>query len=58
MINTQLKSKGKIDTVQTLLNSQGITQNYHVQGKFDLQGQGQNHQYSNQYSKPVNQDAR
>ena len=31
--------------VQKLLHSQGISQNF--QGQFDLEGQGQGHQFSN-----------
>ena len=48
MINTHLKFEGKIPTVQNLLHLQGITQKFlKFQGQFDLEGQGQGHQFSN-----------
>ena len=47
MINTQLKFEGKISTVQKLLYSLGITQNFIVLKPIDLEGQGQGHQFSN-----------
>ena len=40
MLNTQLKFEGKIFTVQKLLHS------HKFQGQFDLEGQGQDHQFS------------
>ena len=45
MINTQLKFEGKTSTFQKLLHSQGVTQTFKFQGRFDLEGQG--HQFSN-----------
>ena len=47
MINTQLRFEGKILTVQKLLYPQGIIQIFNFQGQFDLEGQGQGHQFSN-----------
>ena len=47
MINTEQNFESKIPTVQTLLHSQGITQNFFFQGKFYLEDQGQGHQFSN-----------
>ena len=49
MIKTQLKFEGKIPTVQKLLYSQGITQDFRFLGQFDNEDQGQGHQFSNQF---------